>query len=110
MVKTLYFYILNLLARTAAVVAQSARAFTCMRKVGCENPEGDRPKWLKQVVTAPLLNASPEMTIINRYPRHSKLANKEAIFLKHLQQIGHICHNVIIEFIKNELMDDLRPA
>ena len=50
------------------------------------------------------------MTIINRYPRHSKLANIEAIFLKHLQQIGHICHNVIIEFIKNELMDDLRPA
>ena len=34
-----------------------------MRKVGCSNPNRDRPKSLKQVVTAPLLNVRQKVGV-----------------------------------------------
>ena len=46
------FYILN-----AAAVTQWVRAFSSQAEGGGSNPSCERPKSLKQVVTAPLLNA-----------------------------------------------------
>ena len=41
----------------AAAVAQWVTTFGRKRKFGCSNPSRERPKSLKQVVTAPLSNA-----------------------------------------------------
>ena len=41
----------------AAAVARWVTAFGRKRKFGCSNPSRERPKSLKQVVTAPLPNA-----------------------------------------------------
>ena len=41
----------------AVAVAQWVRVFARKRKVGCSNPSRERPKSLKQVMTAPLPNA-----------------------------------------------------
>ena len=83
----------------AVAVAQWVRVFARKRKVGCSNPSRDRPKSLKQVVTAPLPNAwhqcechgSSEMTIINGYSVSQQVwHSKEPSLLN-----GHKCRTQV---------------
>ena len=47
-----------------AAVTQLVKNSPRMRKVGCSNPSRDRPKSLKQSMTAPMLNARQQMLVL----------------------------------------------
>ena len=57
----------------AAAVAHWLRAVACKRKVERSNPGLDRPKLLKQVVTAPLQTLSSPSTVIVTSPNEWKI-------------------------------------
>ena len=64
----IYSWFLYWMKQWGSLIERSPR----LQKVGCSNPGRDRPKSLKQIVTAPLLgnacgcNGSSEMTIITK--------------------------------------------
>ena len=83
----------------AVAVAQWVRVFARKRKVGCSNPSRERPKSLKQVMTAPLPNAwhqcechgSSETAIVNGYSVSQQVwHSKEPSLLN-----GHKCRTQV---------------